>query len=102
MDKKYDLKDSSIEDQKAFKQGLEELLTKLSLNLSVNIIKVPISIKLEDGTIKNVFADEPTILLQKKVEIAEPEAPKITDVEATPTISPFVAQPNSDETNTTA
>lgn len=97
---KFNLTDCSQEDQLAFKQGLEELLNKLSLNLSVNIIKSAVGIKLEDGTIKNVFADEPTFLLQKKVAIpdtSEPEAPKITDVKTEPTISPLVGQPNTDE-----
>lgn len=101
MKEKFNLVDCSTEDQLAFKQGLEELLNKLSLNLVVNIIKVPVGIKLEDGTTKNVFADEPTILLQKKVAIpdtTEPEAPKITDVKAEPTISPFVPQAPTDET----
>jgi len=37
---------------------------------------------------------------EPKVETTEAEAPKITDVEATPTVSPFVAQPNTDENNT--
>ena len=101
---KFSLQECSPTDQQAFKDGLKELLDKLSLNLVINIIKVPVGIKLEDGSVKNVFADEPTIILQKKVVIpdtSEPEASKITDVEATPTVSPFVAQPNTDEPNTT-
>ena len=111
MDKKFELKEALIEDQQAFKQGLDELLTKLSLVFNVNIIKVPVGIKMEDGSVKNVFADEPTIILQKKVEVIEPEASKITDVEATevhpidpanvdstPIISPYIAQAPTDET----
>jgi len=97
---KFSLTDCSQEDQLAFKTGLEELLNKLSLTFTVNIIKTPIGVKLEDGTTKNVFADEPTIILQKKVAIpdtSEPEV-KVTDVEAEPTISPFVPQPPTDET----
>ena len=97
---KINLVEATNEDQQAFKQGLEELLTKLSLTFNVNIIKVPVGIKMEDGSVKNVFADEPTIILQKKVEVAEPKAPKVVDVEATPTVSPFVAQPNTDEPKT--
>jgi hypothetical protein len=107
------LEEATTEDQLAFKTGLEKLLKDLSLNLTVNIVKVPIGVKLEDGSVKNVFADEPSFLLQKKVEVpdtSEPEAPKITDVEetdmtdknpelssTTPTISPFISQPNTDE-----
>jgi hypothetical protein len=94
---KFSLQDASVTDQQAFKDGLKELLDKLSLNLVINIIKTPVGIKMEDGSVKNVFADEPTIILQKKVAIpdtSEPEAPKITDVKAEPTISPFVPQPN--------
>jgi hypothetical protein len=114
MDKKFELKEALPEDQIAFKQGLEELLTKLTLVFNVNIIKVPVGIKMEDGSIKNVFADEPTIILQKKVEVVEPETPKITDIKATevhpidpatvdstPTISPYIGQPNTDENNST-
>jgi hypothetical protein len=99
---KFSLQDASVTDQQAFKDGLKELLDKLSLNLVINIIKTPVGIKMEDGSVKNVFADEPTIILQKKVAIpdtSEPEAPKITDVKAEPTISPFVPQPN--ETDST-
>jgi hypothetical protein len=98
---KFSLQECSPTDQQAFKDGLKELLDKLSLNFTVNIIKVSVGIKLEDGTVKNVFADEPTILLQKKVEVpdtSEPEAPKITDVKAEPTISPYSKQPPTDET----
>jgi hypothetical protein len=95
------LTEATIEDQTAFKIGLEKLLNELSINLVVNIVKVPVGIKMEDGSIKNVFADEPSFLLQKKVAISdtsEPEAPKVTDVKAEPTISPFVPQAPTDET----
>ena len=101
MDKKFELREASIEDQKAFGEGLNKLLNELSLALSLTINKVAVSIKLENGTTKNVFADEPTIILQKKVaipDISEPEAPKITDVKAEPTISPFVPQPDDNTT----
>ena len=98
------LTDCSTEDQTAFKTGLEKLLNDLSLNLVVNIVKVPVGIKMEDGSVKNVFADEPSFLLQKKVEVpdtSEPETPKVTDVKAEPTISPFVKQAPTDENNNT-
>ena len=45
MSKKFELKEALPEDQLAFKQGLEELLNKLSLNLVINIMKVPVGIK---------------------------------------------------------
>jgi hypothetical protein len=93
---KTNLVEATQSDQDAFKKGLEELLNKLSLKLTLNIVKSAVGVKLEDGSVKNVFADGPTIILQKKVEVpdtTEPEAPKITDVKAEPTISPFVPQP---------
>jgi len=64
----YNLVDASAEDNLAFKQGLEELLSKLSLHLSLIINKKAIGIKLEDGTSENGFIDQPSLLLQKKVE----------------------------------
>ncbi len=94
----FTLKEASATDQQLFKDGLKDLLDKLELNLSVNIIKSAVGIKLEDGTIKNVFADEPTFLLQKKVAIPDTSEPKITDVKAEPTISPYSKQPPTDET----
>lgn len=98
---KYKLEDASNEELEVFKKEMDELLAKLSLNLSLVINKKGISIKLENGTVENIFIDQPTLVIQKKVEIpdtSEPEAPKITEVEAT--VSPFIPQPNTDETNT--
>ena len=51
----------------------------------------------------NVFGLKLTPFLQDtkfipKPDTSEPEAPKITDVEAEPTISPFVPQAPTDET----
>ena len=94
---KTNLVDATQSDQNAFKKGLEELLTSLSLQLSLSIVTTPIGIKTLTGENKVAFANEPTIILQKKVEVAEPEAPKITDVKTEPTISPFVPQANTDE-----
>ena len=97
------LVEATQEDQNAFKKGLEELLTTLSLQLSLSIVATPIGIKTPTGENKVAFANEPTIILQKKVETpdtSEPEAPKVTDVKAEPTVSPFVAQPNTDENKT--
>jgi hypothetical protein len=98
------LVEATQEDQNAFKKGLEELLATLSLQLSLSIVATPIGIKTQTGENKVAFANEPTIILQKKVEVpdtSEPEAPKITDVKAEPTISPFVPQPNTDENTST-
>jgi len=104
---KFSLQETSVTDQQAFKKGVEEVCDKLSLTFSVMINKVSLNVKNEDGTSKNVFVDEPMLLLQKKVAIpdtSEPEAPKITDVEATPvaepTISPFVGQAPTYENKT--
>jgi hypothetical protein len=36
-----------------------------------------------------------------KPDTTQPETPKITDVKAEPTISPFVPQPSTDENNST-
>jgi hypothetical protein len=96
------LKEATTSDQEAFKKGLEELLTNLSLQLSLSIVATPIGIKTPTGENKVAFANEPTIILQKKVAIpdtSEPEV-KVTDVKAEPTISPFVPQPNDNPETT--
>lgn len=63
---KYTLSDASIEDQKAFAEGLKELTDKLSLSV-VNIVnKKAVSIKLENGETENVFVDYPALIIQKK------------------------------------
>jgi hypothetical protein len=99
----FKLVDSSVQDQIDFKKGVEELCDKLSLSFSIMINKVSLNVKNEDGTSKNVFVDEPMLLLQKKVAIpdtSEPETPKVVNVEATPTVSPFVPQaPTNNEEN---
>jgi hypothetical protein len=104
MDKKFVLKDATVEDQKAFGEGLNELCNKLGLTFNIGIVKQVLNVKGEDGKNKSVFVDEPTVLLQKKVTIPDTSEPKITDVKAEPTISPFISQPNTDEnkTDTTA
>lgn len=73
MDKQYKLEDASQEEMQKFKDGMDELLNKLSLNLSLIINKKALSMKMEDGKVDNVFIDQPTLLIQKKVEIAESE-----------------------------
>ena len=83
MDKKFRVEDATTDDQKAFSEGLNKLLTELSLTFILVVNKLPLNVKNADGTSKNVFVDEPMLLLQKKIEVSdtsEPEAPKITDV----------------------
>lgn len=53
----------------------------------------------------NIFGLKLTPFLQDtkfipKPDTSEPEAPKVTDIKAEPTISPFVPQANTDENNT--
>lgn len=70
---KYILQDATIEDQELFKNGLNELLDKNSLALSLTINKRPITVKLEDGNSVVTFTDEPSIIIQKKVIVPEVE-----------------------------
>jgi len=67
----YILEEVSSEDQLAFKNGVDELLEKLSLQLNLIINKRPITIKQEDGTSVVTFTDEPSLVLQKKVIVPE-------------------------------
>ena len=91
MEKKYTYSEPSLEDQQAFKAGLEELCNKLSLSFNQGINKVPIVVKDTQGQPKNIFAEEPVILLQKRTEVPEEVVPntsepevKVIDVDATP------------------
>lgn len=63
------LSDATIEEEQKFSEGLTKLLEELSLHLSLTINKVPVTIKLEDGSVKNVFSDEPALVIQHKVEV---------------------------------
>jgi hypothetical protein len=63
--------DATPEDLKIFKEKMDAVLSELSLGLNLSINKQPVGIKLEDGTIQNGFIDQPTMLIQKKVEVAE-------------------------------
>lgn len=73
MDKKYKLKDPTPEEQEEFRKGLEELLAKLSLTLTLGINKKGLGIKLENGKMEYGFIDEPSMMIQKKIEIVEVE-----------------------------
>lgn len=76
MEKKYKLSDASLEELEAFKQAMDKILSDLSLAISLSINKKEISIKKEDGTIEKVFADYPSFLIQKKIEVEEPKVLK--------------------------
>ena len=63
------LTDASQEESKKFSEGLTKLLNELSLALSLTINKIPVTIKLENGQVKNVFTDEPSLIIQHKMEV---------------------------------
>ena len=99
MDKKYRIEEASADDQKAFNDGLNKLLAELSLTATLAIVKKGIAVKNEKGETENVFGDQPTLILQKRIE--EVVAEKTSETETTePTISPFVAQPNDNPETT--
>ena len=77
MNPKYKLSDASPEEQQKFGEGLNKLLNELSLALSLTINKVPVSIKLENGQVQNVFSDQPIMVIQHKTEeiVAEVVSP---------------------------
>jgi hypothetical protein len=69
MQNSYKLVDASAEDLAAFKEGVDKLLEELSLNLSLTINKQPLTVKLEDGSSQMAFADQPSMVVQKRIEI---------------------------------
>lgn len=77
---KFELADASAEDTKAFTEGIDALLAKLSLGISLVINKKGISVKNDDGKVENVFVDQPTLLIQKKTLIT-PEVGTVKDAE---------------------
>jgi len=85
-EKKFQLSDASPEDVTAFQKGMDELLEKLSLAVTLVINKRGVSIKLENGEIVNSFVDQPTLLVQKKteVEVLKTEPIPSTDPEINP------------------
>lgn len=82
MDNKFTLSEASAEETEAFKEGLDELLTKFSLSLSLLINKKGIAIKTDDGKVESGFIDQPTLLIQKKTPTVE--EPVIKDAENEP------------------
>lgn len=76
MEKKYKLVDASVEDQKAFRDGLNEVLNKLGLAITQVINKKPVTSKLENGTTETFYVDYPILLIQKKIEEVEAEVIK--------------------------
>lgn len=68
---KFELSDATPEDQKAFSEGMEELLNKLSLGISLVINKKNVSIKGEDGKVENGFIDQAVLIIQKKTPIED-------------------------------
>lgn len=85
--KKFRLEDCSKEEMQEFKEGMDELLNKLSLKLSLVINKKGMQIKLDNGKVETAFIDQPTLLVQKKIE--EVEAEVVTPIE-----SPYNDEPN--------
>lgn len=73
MEKKYKFVDADANDQVAFKKEMDEVLNKLSLGLSLAIIKKEVSTKMENGTIETYFVDQPTLIIQKRIEEVEAE-----------------------------
>ncbi len=93
--KKFRLEDASAEDNKKFAEAFSALLkTFPNLQISTNIVKKPISIKMDDGKVENVFFDSPTLLIQKKVEIVEAEKVTVTEDGAIPSTNKEV-NPNA-------
>ena len=79
-----------IEDIKVRSQKAVDFLKELELQ--------PAAQMLPQNMGNDIFGLKLTPFLQDtkftKIDTSEPEAPKITDVKAEPTISPFVPQPN--------
>lgn len=85
----FSYSDASAEEKKAFTDGMDELLNKLSLSINLVINKKGISIKGDNGQVEVGFMDQPMLLLQKKTPA--PNAPVIKDAE--------IVSPLSDEMN---
>lgn len=72
-EKKYIFSDPSPEEVSEFKKTLDESANKLSLNVNLEVIKVPVLNKLENGQVMVGFMDVAQMKLQKKIEIVETE-----------------------------
>ena len=95
---KQDYTPDQIKDIQERSQKVIDLLKELELEIQAQVIAM--------DTGDNIFGIKVIPFLKDlkyipKPDTAEPEAPKVVDVEATPTVSPFVPQPN-DNTNPTA
>jgi hypothetical protein len=73
MENKFKLSDPSVEEVDEFKKKVEEVLKKLSLVLNLEVVKVPVSNKLENGQVNVGFMDIAQMKLQKRVEQVEAE-----------------------------
>jgi hypothetical protein len=86
-----------IEDIKQRTQKVIDLLKELELDIQAQVIAM--------DTGNNIFGVKVIPFLKDlkfipKPDTSEPEAPKITDVKAEPTISPFIPQPNDNPETT--
>ncbi len=94
MEKKYKLVPATNEESEAFGNDFKEFLAKYpNKSITLGINKEMVNIKMEDGTMKQLFADSPTMLIHNKVEIVEPEI-----VSDNPEVNPTLPQ---DENPTT-
>lgn len=72
-EKTYKLVDASVEENQKFAESFSELLKNFpELNITANIVKKSVILKMEDGKMETVFFDSPTLLIQKKIEVVEP------------------------------
>lgn len=76
MEKKYKFSDASLEELQSFKEGMDKLLAELSLGISLVINKKEVVTKLENGSTDRFFVDQPSLMIQKKVEKVETEIVK--------------------------
>jgi len=74
MEKKYKYEDASQADNDKFASAFAELLKQFpDLSVTTNIVSKSINIKMDDGKMETVYYQSPTLLIQKKIEIAEAE-----------------------------
>lgn len=98
-ERKFKLVDATPEENQKFADEFSALLKKFpELNITTNIVKKSMTIKLEDGKQEIVYVDFPTILIQKKIEIVETE---VTKEESIPSTDPEVNPLIKDEPNQT-
>lgn len=71
--KKYTYSDPTAEEVAEFKKTVDECLKKLSLALSLEVIKIPVSNTLSNGQVITGFMDMAQMKLQKQTEQIEAE-----------------------------